>query len=156
MTRKEKGRGWTELGMEGDLEQAVLKTRWPKGGWWCQCPSVGFVCLHRAVCAHLRAITVPPRKRIVTYGNSPNIPNSLALAREKYYGKKCPLSKMLAPPPNTTCTPPRLHVPVAHALNTSPEIQVIQVYPWQILVFPARNYPTSVGHVYQNTLRYWG
>jgi hypothetical protein len=54
------------------------------------------------------------------------------------------------------CTPPRLHVPVAHALNTSPEIQVIQVYPWQILVFPARNYPTSVGHVYQNTLRYWG
>jgi len=31
------------------------------------------------------------------------------------------------------CTPgppPRLYVPVAHVLNTSPEIQLIQVYPW--------------------------
>jgi hypothetical protein len=40
----------TELGMKGDLEQAVsvlvlhdgvwvLKARWPKRGWWCQCLS---------------------------------------------------------------------------------------------------------------------
>jgi hypothetical protein len=45
---------------------------------------------------------------------------------------------------------------MAHVLNTSPEIQPIQVTLGTILMFPVRNHPPSVGHVYQNTPRYWG
>jgi hypothetical protein len=67
--------------------------------------------------------------------------------------KRCRPCMILVPPP-------RLHhatVPVAHVLNTrlqAPRFNSFKFTFGTILVFPVRNYPPSVGHVYQNTLRY--